>query len=225
MWLHSIRTRKIEEAVKAGKIGKLQRVTAAFTFHYPNEEWLQGGNGRTDKTREQMGCFGDQGWYPVGAIMWAFNYELPVKVQATYVNLNKVDTITSLGGTIWFSGNRIATFDCGAESSHRAFFELSGSEGNIRVNDQVGGGGRVKGNFSAYFGPFVGSGSYTHGDVEGCDTIVKVEKCDHVIELVKDFVTCVKKGINPEWPKRSLAQHRVMVALFQSANSGKPVTL
>ena len=37
------------------------RVSASFTFMAPDEAWLQGGNGRTDKSREPMGCLGDQG--------------------------------------------------------------------------------------------------------------------------------------------------------------------
>lgn len=62
MWVHSTRTREIESRVAAGAIGRVMRVNAAFTFRYPSEEWLNGGDGRTDKTREPMGCFGDQGW-------------------------------------------------------------------------------------------------------------------------------------------------------------------
>ncbi len=81
---------------------------------------LEGGNGRTDKKREPMGCFGDQGWYPIGAIMWAYEYELPVKVMMTYTKLNSVDTIIGCGGTLWFKNDRIATFDAGVEVCHRS---------------------------------------------------------------------------------------------------------
>lgn len=66
MWLHSNRTQALEKHITNGDIGDVKRVTSGFTFKAPNKEWYEGGNGRTDKTREPMGCFGDQGWYPVG---------------------------------------------------------------------------------------------------------------------------------------------------------------
>ena len=28
-----------------------------------------------------MGCLGDQGWYPLSAILWAYDWELPEKVD------------------------------------------------------------------------------------------------------------------------------------------------
>ncbi len=90
-----------------------------------------------------MGCFGDQGWYPIGSIMWAYEYELPVKVMMTYTKLNSVDTIIGCGGTLWFKNNRIATFGAGVEVCHRSQFEIVGENGLISVDDQVGGFGRT----------------------------------------------------------------------------------
>jgi xylose dehydrogenase (NAD/NADP) len=100
MWYHSKRTRAIEALLASGELGPLKSVNAAFTFHFPDQAWLDGGNGRTDKTREPMGCLGDQGWYPLSAILWAFGWELPEKVEATSTTLNKVDTIVACSGTV-----------------------------------------------------------------------------------------------------------------------------
>jgi D-xylose 1-dehydrogenase (NADP+, D-xylono-1,5-lactone-forming) len=80
MWLHSNRSKAIREKLSSGDLGDIVRVIASFTFKGPNDEWINGGNGRTDSTREPLGCFGDQGWYPLGAIMFSYNYELPVSV-------------------------------------------------------------------------------------------------------------------------------------------------
>ena len=49
-----------ESQIAASSVQVL-RVSASFTFMAPDEAWLQGGNGRTDKSREPMGCLGDQG--------------------------------------------------------------------------------------------------------------------------------------------------------------------
>jgi predicted dehydrogenase len=175
MWYHS--TKEIEKAKKA-LVGNVQKVIAAFTFMFPNEEWLHGGDVRTNKALESMGCFGDQGWYPISAILWAFDYERPVKVMMTSTQLNTLDTIVASTGAIWFAEGCVAFFDCGCTSPHRAQFEIVGDAGAIRVEDLVGGQGR-SGNFSAYEVPFVGSSYYTACDKTGKDTLVPVEPCDH----------------------------------------------
>lgn len=80
MWLHSNRTLELEKLLEKKEIGDIKRVIASFTFHGPSEDFIQGGNVRTDKTREPYGVLGDMGWYPIGAIMFSFGYEKPVKV-------------------------------------------------------------------------------------------------------------------------------------------------
>ncbi len=101
--------------------------------------------------------------------------------------------------------------------------------GTVRVDDLVGGQGR-SGDFSAYFVPYVGSGRYTKGDVMGKDVVVDVEESDHVDGLVEDFSACVnavKAGGKPDpsWPKRSLAVHTVMSAIFESCSNGGKVPI
>lgn len=224
MWYHSHRSQEIEEKLRSGAIGRTQRVTASFTFSAPNEEWLHGGNGRTDKTREPMGCLGDQGWYPLSAVLFGFRWELPEKVMATHTRLNKVDTIISCCATLWFSDGRSAVIDCGATAPHRSQYEIVGETGTIRVDDLVGGQGR-SGNFDAYGKPFVGSGLYYQSDAAGKEKRVRAKKCDHVDKLVLDFVKCVEAikaggAPDPEWPKRSLAVHKVLDAIFESSSNG-----
>merc|ERR1712070_344595 len=208
MWYHSHRAKAIEAKIKSGDIGEVKRVTAAFSWSAPNDEWLNGGNGRTDKTREPQGMLGDSGWYPISATLMGFSWELPEKVMATHTKFNKVDTIIECVATLWFSGGRSAVIETSACFPHRSQFEIVGEKGIIRVDDLVGGQGR-SGNFSAYEKPFVGSGSYVLGDASGKDRRVKVKPCDHVDKLVEDFVkrvATIKDGgaPEPEWPRRTL---------------------
>ena len=164
------------------------------------------------------------GWYPLSAILWAFGWIMPEKVVCTHVTLNKVDTIVHCAGTLWFPGNRSAVFDCGCTAPHRSQYEVVCEKGTIRVDDLVGGQQR-SGNFTAYETPFVGSAEYVQGDVMGKDQVMKAEACDHVNALVDDLASCIK-GIkaggkpDPDWPKRSLAVHKVMSAVFESAQKG-----
>lgn len=224
MWYHSARTKHIEEVLDRKELGTVRSVSAAFTFAAPDDAWLNGGNGRTDKSREPMGCLGDQGWYPLSAILWAFRWELPLRVMATSTTKNTVDTIVACSGVLWFADGRTGTFDCGCTAAHRSQFEIVGSEGVIRVDDLVGGQGRT-GDFGAYETQFCGSGRYVRGDVMGKDTVVEVPACDHVDALVDDFTQCVAKiraggAPDPDWPRRSLAVHTVMTAVFESAEQG-----
>jgi len=228
MWLHSIRTKHME-SYAIPKIGDIRRVTSAFTFLAPDEAWLQGGNGRTDKSREPMGCLGDQGWYPIGAIMFGFGYALPHKVQATHAHFNKVDTIVSLSGTIWFglseSGmERVATFDCGCELAHRSCFEIVGNKGVIRVEDQVGGEGHTGDLYNTHF---KGSRYYKVDDVRGKEEVVEVEPCVHEMKMIEDFSSYVlQKQLHSEWAHKSLRAQAVLDAIFLSATNGcVPVTI
>jgi len=104
----------------------------------------------------------------------------------TYTKKNKIDTITSCAGTLWFSDGRMASFDAGCEAPHRSQFEIVGEKGVIKVEDLVGGQGRT-GDFSAYEGPFTGSTQYTYGDVMGKDEIIYCEPNDHARQLVCTF--------------------------------------
>jgi len=228
MWYHSPRTTAIAAKLAEGAIGAVSRVSASFTFAAPDEEWLNGGNGRTDKTREPMGCLGDQGWYPISAILFAYGWkEMPTKVMATHTTFNTVDTIVACAGTMWFEGGRSAVFDCGCTAAHRSQFEIVGLGGTIRVDDLVGGQGR-SGNFAAYETKFVGSGSYVLGDAAGKDEVVAVPEADHVDDLVRSFrgsIEAIQGGgdADQEWPKRSLMVHTVMSKLFESAMQGASI--
>jgi xylose dehydrogenase (NAD/NADP) len=214
MWYHSIRTRVVEQHL--ARLGDIRRVTAAFTFAAPDDAWLNGGNGRTNKAQEPLGCFGDQGHYPLSAILFGNNFELPTKVQMLSVTLNSIDTIVAASGFLWFRGGGVASFDCGATLAHRACVEFASARGTVRIDDLVGGDSRT-GNFDAYFVPFVGSARFFESDAKGNEVAVPTEPCDHVIALVSDFCDIVlSKTLDDEWPRRSLAVFKTMQALFRS---------
>jgi len=231
MWYHSNRTLAIEAKLK--ELGKVKRVSAAFSWGPGlglDEAWVNGGNGRTDKTREPHGMLGDSGHYPLSAILWAFNWQLPYKVQAMHTKKNKVDTIIEIDAFLWFPDGSVAVLDTSCDRCHRSQYEIVCEKGSIKVDDLVGGQGR-SGNFGAYENPFVGSGSYILGNEVGQDEVVQVEPCDHEKKLIEAFATrvdAIKKGggPDPEWGKRSLATHTVMCAIFESSeNGGVPVEL
>jgi predicted dehydrogenase len=225
MWYHSNRTLAIEAKLK--ELGKVKRVSGAFSWGPGlglDEAWVNGGNGRTDKTRELHGMLGDSGHYPLSAILWAFNWKLPTKVQALHTKKNKVDTIIECDAFLWFPEGGVAILDTSCERPHRSQYEIVCEKGVVKVDDLVGGQGRT-GNFGAYENPFVGSGSYILGDAVGKDEVVQVETCDHEKKLIEAFVAkveVIKEGgsPDPDFGRRSLATHAVMCAIFESAENG-----
>lgn len=233
MWYHSNRTKVIEEKLffhgdgdccSSMIMGKVKRVSASFTWGgggLVDQNWIEGGNGRTDPNRELMGMLGDSGHYPISAVAWAFGWKLPTRVRATYTKFNSLGAIIECEAVMLFEDGGRAVIDTSCLISHRSQFEVVCEKGVLRVDDLVGGQGR-SGKFSAYEGPFVGSSSFVMGDYLGKDEVVEVEPCDHVQKLVAEFsksVQTIKQGgkANPEWSKRSLITHTVMCAIFESA--------
>ena len=233
MWYHSTRTKVMEERLfgddssSSSALGKIRRVSASFTWGgggLVDRQWIEGGNGRTDPKRELMGMLGDSGHYPISAVCWAFGWEPPTKVCATYTKFNSLGAIIELEATIWFKDGGRAVIDTSCLLPHRSQFEIVCDKGVVKVDDLVGGQGR-SGNFGAYEGPYVGSSSFVIGDYLGKDEVIQVEPCDHVQKLVEDFansVQTIKNGgrASLEWGKRALATHTVMSAMFESAMRG-----
>jgi len=54
-----------------------------------------------------MGALGDLGWYSIGAIELAYNYELPEKVLATSVRYSETKAIISCSAMLYFKGGRV----------------------------------------------------------------------------------------------------------------------
>jgi len=225
MWYHSNRTLAMEAKLK--EMGKVKRVSGAFSWGCGMglpQAWIDGGNGRTDKTKEQHGMLGDSGHYPVSAILWAYNWQLPTKVQALHHKKNKVDTVIECDAFMWFPDGAVAIMDTSCERPHRSQFEVVCENGVIKVDDLVGGQGR-SGVFGAYENPYTGSGSYVLGDGMGKDEVVQVDPCDHEKKLIEAFaarVEAIRKGgkPDPEFGKRSLATHSVLCAIFESIEKG-----
>ena len=128
MWVHHDRTRLMEQIIQSGDLGELRRVTSAFTFH-----WDQFPTDNIRVRRELAGgSLGDLGYYCIRAILWAFG-DLPEQVWASARYQNEVDFNVSV--MMRFSGNRVASFDCGFDTVLRKWFEIAGTSGSIVCDD------------------------------------------------------------------------------------------
>ena len=128
MWVHHERTAQMKEKLTDGTLGKLRRVTSAFTFNW---DTIPTGNIRAMK-EFAGGSLGDLGYYCICSILWAFD-DMPTQVFATARYEVGVDF--NLAGILWFSGERIATFDCGFDTGLRKWFEVAGTRASIVCDD------------------------------------------------------------------------------------------
>jgi predicted dehydrogenase len=125
MWPHHPRTKKIRERIDAGAIGRVQRVTGAFTFPLQ----LDPANIRLS-SELAGGSLLDVGCYPVFGIRWAFGEE-PKSVFACGRYDYNVDL--EMSGILHFEDGRVGTFDCGFTLPLRQWLEIVGDEGVISV--------------------------------------------------------------------------------------------
>ena len=128
MWKHHARTAAMYGHIEHGDLGRLRRVTSAFTFCW---DPLPEGDIRLQRDLAG-GALGDLGWYCVGASLWAFG-DMPTRVWATARYYRDVEV--SLSGFLWFEGDRVASFDCGFDTLLRKWFEIAGTEGSLVCDD------------------------------------------------------------------------------------------
>jgi len=201
MWPHHPRTAQIKAFLQAGKLGRVKRVTGAFTFQLPMDATnirLQGSMAG--------GSLLDVGCYPVYGIRWAFGEE-PVKVWAAARYQFDVDV--AMSATLWFADGRIANFDCGFVHPMRQWLEIVGEKGTLTVPEMW-----VPRN-SAYTVRFNESDIAEQFAVEGHDQI----QC-----MLEDFGRYVLED-KPVWPapEEATKSAKVMDALLTSAREKRCV--
>lgn len=205
-WLHHPRTVAMKEIITAGSLGELRRVTAAFS-HNPQ-------NYRPDNIRFERelggGALFDLGWYCVSAALWAFD-DVPERVFATARYRNDVDM--NLSGTLWFPGDRIATFDCGFDTAMRKWFEIAGTDGSIVCDDFVAPWDVDKARFWIH---------ENHGKANQQSFSGVIQQ----VRMIEHFSEIVRSGrLEERWPRAALATQSVCDALAQSArtNTVQPI--
>lgn len=203
MWPHHPRTQQIKAFLASGKIGRVERVTAAFTFNLAMDP-------TNIRLQERMagGSLLDVGCYPVYGIRWAFGEE-PVKVWAAARFQFGVDV--AMSATLWFSDGRLANFDCGFVHPFRQWLEITAEKGTITVPDMW------LPRKAAYTVQYDGSADSEEYVVFGHDQI----QC-----MLEDFGRYVLED-RPVWPapEEAIKSAKVMDALLLSAREKRCVNV
>ena len=152
------------------------------------------------------GCLGDLGYYCIRAVLWGLA-EVPtsVFVAARYhegVELN-------LSALLWFEGEKIASLDCGYDSSYRCWFEVSGTEGSIVCDRFVS----PKSEESAPY--------YVHGNWD--ETREEAKQCIQEVRMIEHLSELARIGEqDDQWPRLAVDTMRVLDAVRLSARDRRP---
>ena len=202
MYRHHPQTLKVRKLVDDGVLGKVKLIRGSFTYHYTLE-----GKFRADPAMGG-GALWDIGCYPLSYARAMLGME-PVEVFGWQVK-GESGTDDSFIAQMRFPGEVFTQFDCSFVLPHHTFMELVGDEGTLIVPV-----------------PFTPQSKeylfLTRGDKTEKITVKAPGLYHGEVEDMADAVLLGKP------PRITLADTRnntqVILALFESAKTGRPVAL
>ncbi|MGL5094510.1 MAG: Gfo/Idh/MocA family protein, partial [Planctomycetia bacterium] len=204
MWVHHDRAEEFLR--RAPEIGRLRRVTSAFTFCWdevPADDFrlnpdLGGGS------------LGDLGWYCVRATNFFFQSR-PLRVFADARYHQGVDM--NLSAMLWYDDERTASFDCGFDTAPRQWFEVAGVSGTIVCDDFVLPKSEEKSRF------------WLH-TADGTAQTFELHDIVQEVRMIEKFSGIVQsKELETRWPDEAVETMLVCEALAESARKGRVVEL
>ncbi|MDE0299801.1 MAG: Gfo/Idh/MocA family oxidoreductase [Candidatus Poribacteria bacterium] len=206
MWVHHNRTPQMRQIIDDGTLGKLRRVTSAFSLNW---DAIPYDNIRAKKELAG-GSLGDLGYYCVRAILWAFG-DLPTQVFATARYEVGVDM--NFSGLLWFDGGRMATFDSAFDTGSRKWFEIAGTDASLVCDDFVIPWNETSARF------------WIHSTT-GKDAEHNVENTIQEVNMIEHFSNIVKTGtLEPRLAEDAINTMIVCEALSESARRNEIVEL
>lgn len=199
------RTERVLELVRAGELGQIQMINAAFTFRLENLENI--------RFRPELGggSLMDVGCYCVNVIRTIAENE-PVEVQA-FARWSVTGVDERLVGSLRFENGLLAQFDCALTMEQRQFYQVAGTDAFLDVG-------------AAYLpGKGINQILVKRGREE--DVTYTLDGADEYQLMVEHFADCVLNDTPVRYaPSEAAANMQVIEALYRSAkNDGKPEKL
>jgi predicted dehydrogenase len=202
MYRHHAQTLKIKEMIDTGELGEIQFVRGAFTYTLEPQDkdrWL---------TQEGGGSLWDVGCYPISYARTMIGAE-PVEVFG-WQNLSQGGSDLTFVGQMKFKDGVHAQFDSGFRSPLRSMMEIVGSAAVLNIPNPFKPG-------------FENEVYLTRAEKT---QIIKISGGELYLGEVEDMCDAILQGKSPlvslEDSRKNTA---AIVALLESAKSGKPVTL
>ncbi|OMO99268.1 hypothetical protein COLO4_13417 [Corchorus olitorius] len=231
MWLHHPRTLKIKDMLFDSKLlGDVKYIYCTSTL-LASPEFLE-NDIRVKAELDGLGVVGDLGWYCLGAVLWAKNYELPTLVTALPdVIKNSNGVILSCSASIQYgqpSAETVAIVHCSFLSNTSMDLTVTGCGGTLNLRD-----------FIIPFQENTASFEFTKGakfvelhvgwNVKPEQVVVESQLPQEAL-MVEEFARLIR-GItesafppDPKWPEISRKTQMLVDAINKSIHLGcKPV--
>lgn len=197
---------KAVEIIKSGKIGEPRLFNSVFSQQVKDEDNI--------RLKGEMGggTLYDMGIYCINAARYLFQEE-PIEVTAFSANNGEerfatIDEMTSC--IMRFPGDKLAAFTSSFGQSDASVYQVWGTEGNIKLDPAYELAEPLK---------------YTV-TIKGKSRETELPKRDHFAPELLYFSDCIINDQEPEPSgKEGLVDVRIIRALYQSAEKGRPVKL
>ena len=194
--------RKVKEIVNSGKLGKIKMVHGSFTFVMTNQDDIRWDPSMGGGSLWDIGC------YPLSFTRTLLGTE-PMEVFGWQVTSpSGIDEV--FAGQLRFPGDVYFQLDCSFKVPFHEFMEIVGDEGTLSIPQPFNNAARKN--------------LYLTRD--GKTSTIVVKGPDPYLAEVENFADAILLG---KLPATSLADSRLntaaILALLESAKTGKPVTL
>lgn len=192
--------------VQSGQIGDVRMFGSMFS------QQVVEGNIRMGKIEQGGGTVYDMGVYCINAVRYLFRDE-PTEVVAISANngekrFAQIDEMTSV--MLRFPNERLATFTSSFGAASVSTFQVIGTKGDLRMDSAYSYTGELKQQLT----------------VDGETQERSFKAGDQFAAEIVYFSECVQTGKEPEPSgEEGLADIRIVQAIYQSAQTGKPVKL
>jgi predicted dehydrogenase len=222
MFMHNPRLDRIRDALDDGRsVGRIKRIVSNFSFHLAAEQFPT--NVRVNSRLEPAGCLGDLGWYCIRFILWAMRWQLPREVAGRILSQRGASHSPSpvpsdFSAELIFNDDTSAGFYCSFIAGYQNWVHVSGTKGQLRVDDFVH-------PVSDWETAFDVNGKMIRVRTGGGKR-ARAGTVAQQTNMIRNFASQIFSGkLSNEWPVWALKTQQVMDACLESARWERPVKL
>ena len=235
MFMHSRRLDALRVALDDDRtIGRIRRIQSSFSFGGSPEFFSN--NIRAHSGLEPHGCLGDLGWYCIRFALWAMKERLPCAVSGRRLaQLGRADSPaqvpTEFSGELLFDDGVSSGFYCSFVTELQQWAHVSGTAGNIRLDDFVLPHYGSELRFEVGQPIFHVTGCAFNMEPHLRSVVIPEYSNNHETaqetNLFRNLARQVQGGsLNHEWPSIALKTQQVMEACLKSAEQdGLPLAV
>ena len=209
MYLHHPQTLKVKEIIGTGQLGELRLINSWFNFYLPPENSV---NIRLNPNLAG-GSLWDVGVYPNSLVIVMAHAGPPVEVWASQAK-GETGVEVSFAGQLKFSNGVVAQISSGFRTPFRQAAYIVGSEGILEINEPWKPGAEGK------------KATVRWTKLDDSEELIVTPAISPYLTEVVAMEACLLDGAAPLIPL-SLSRDflRTLLALYESAETGRPVTL